>query len=561
MSRNAEGKGPGTGKDAGKATGDKANETAKEKETEAETEAGEERGAAEKAQPDPVRRGLRRSRPIPEITDVEPTTEKRRRFFTRPLSGESGIQSASGLRRRWRWFRPRSESRPPSDLTDTEARAEAAKSAAAELRSRLKEGEKKRPRRTASLPPPIPGSGTSTRAGSGATSSSGPVTGPLPRAGTSPGSGTSIGAAPPVASRGPATGPLTISRPPSPAGGATPPGAPAHESGGPVPENAEAPPGLGPRTPTATERPPFAPGPGDARAGARLPPPFPAPGAIAPSRPSSRSGPPPLPRPSSASDAEPAARTPQPAAEPEARPAAPPPRGPVLRRWRRPLTELSRPLAWQRHDLLVIAIALAVFAIGAAAQRRLAAPSLLAMDQLGLRLSRPSGWLPPRRVGRPVVGLAARTDAADTGDAGLPDPDDPALAALPYHILIQSAVDPIARLEIRIAERPTTGNLRSALVLQRVSRHGEAHWAAESTDRTIGGRDWVRTEFRYTYKGSKTDAPRIASGIEYATINGRLLYTVTVHGSDETARRLEALLVPTLAVDANHPAAVGGETP
>ncbi len=200
-------------------------------------------------------------------------------------------------------------------------------------------------------------------------------------------------------------------------------------------------------------------------------------------------------------------------------------------------------------------MALVLFAVGVVAQRRLSAPSLRPLDQLGLHIASPAGWLPPRRVGRPTGGLVARTGARERPRAGR---RAPAAAGLPYHIQIQSVLDPAARLEIRIAERPTTGNLRSALVLERVSRHGEALWAADSVDSTIGGRDWVRTAYRYAYKGSKSDAPRIATGIEYATINGRLLYAVTLHGrTDADARRLEALLVPTLAVDANHPAAVG----
>jgi hypothetical protein len=224
-----------------------------------------------------------------------------------------------------------------------------------------------------------------------------------------------------------------------------------------------------------------------------------------------------------------------------------------LRRWRRPLTEMFKPPAWQRHDLIVVLFALALFVTGAIAQRRMAKPSLQVTTELGLHLSRPAGWLPPRRVTRPTMGLAASADATAPARAA----PDAAGSSLPYHVVIQSPSDPVARLEIRVAPRPTTGNLRSALILERVSRHGEAHWAADSTDRTIGGRDWVRTEYRYAYKGNKTDAPRIATGIEYAIINGRLLYTVTLHGGEETARQLEALLIPTLAIDANHPAAVG----
>jgi hypothetical protein len=202
-----------------------------------------------------------------------------------------------------------------------------------------------------------------------------------------------------------------------------------------------------------------------------------------------------------------------------------------------------------------VVVAIILFGVGVIAQRRLSAPSLQPLDQLGLHVASPAGWLPPRRVGRPTGGLVSRTGARDGRE---PEAAAPSSPGLPYHIQIQSVLDPVARLEIRIAERPTTGNLRSALVLERVSRHGEALWAADSVDSTIGGRDWVRTAYRYAYKGSKSDAPRIATGIEYATINGRLLYAVTLHGrTDADARRLEALLMPTLAVDANHPAAVG----
>jgi hypothetical protein len=475
---------------------------------EAASEPEEERQEREEAEPaaaeeaPPVRRGLRRSRPIsviPEVTDVDQEAERRKRFFTRPLSGDSGVQSASGVRRRWRWFRPRSESRPPSDLTDTEARAEAAKSAAAELRTRLSQGDRRRTR----PPPPIP---------------------PLPPVFTR--------SRPPSQSAPVSTATLEVKppRPPSASDAAAPETMPAVPTARAV---ADAPPILDPPSvaPAASPRPAE---PGLAAQVAE-----PATEAPRPPRPPSRSG---------ARARAPTGKPLPPSARPGSTPRV---RESALRRWRRPLVELSLPTSRQNHDILVLAVVLVLFAGGVLLQRRLSTPALLPTNELGLHVSRPAGWLPARRVGAPTAGLAA------------PDPDDArprpadAAAGLPYHVVIQSALDPTARLEIRIAERPTTGNLRSALVLQRVSRHGEALWAADSADRTIGGRDWVRTAYRYTYKGSKTDAPRIATGIEYATINGRLLYTVTLHGSAATAPRLEALLVPTLAVDANHPAAVG----
>ena len=581
-------KGEDRGKRGDEEAGARELEAAPGADAEAEPQAkGEAQAEAEASTTaEPSRRGLRRSRPIsviPEISDLERTKEKRRRFFTRPLSGDSGVQSASGLRRRWRWFRPSSrvDTPPPSDLTDTEARAEAARTAAAELRSRLREGPKAKPRATSkrdsAAPPPVP-----------RTSLPGPERPPAPTSLPAPAAAESGAAAAREADapRGEAaTGSLAGAALPAPSG------TPAASQGG----RADSQPGRR----------------ADSQPGRRAPS---QPGTHAHSWPGGRT----ISQPDadsltgsvavSGSIAGPSTSSREASVDADARSGhrrlsssaehadasrhsgarrraervvvdaasavaadragarqadAARVRAGGLRLWRRPLTELTRPLAWQRHDLLVVVVAAALFAGGVAAQHRLAAPSLSPFDQLGLHIGSPSGWLPARRVGRPAAGLVARAEKRGDREpeAAAPerDAEQAAPAALPYHIQIQSSLDPVARLEIRIAQRPTTGNLRSALVLERVSRHGEALWAAESADRTIGGRDWVRTAFRYAYKGSKTDAPRIATAIEYATINGRLLYTVTFHGaSGGDARRLEALLIPTLAVDANHPAAVGG---
>jgi hypothetical protein len=216
-------------------------------------------------------------------------------------------------------------------------------------------------------------------------------------------------------------------------------------------------------------------------------------------------------------------------------------------RRRRRTTEVMPPPFWQRHDLLVVLVALLLFAGGAAAQRVLAAPALVPIDELGLHVARPKTWLSPVRVGPPVSGLAAGVESSAAARPG----------KVLRHVVYQSAVAATARLEIRIAERPASASLKSALVLGRISRYGDSFTPAESTDRTIGGRDWVRTQYRYPFKSAPGDAPVIATAIEYATINGRLMYVVTVHGDEKTVRRLETLLVPTLKVDPNHPAAVG----
>jgi hypothetical protein len=214
----------------------------------------------------------------------------------------------------------------------------------------------------------------------------------------------------------------------------------------------------------------------------------------------------------------------------------------------------GRPSTWMRHDLLVLIGALALLASGVIAYRSLTAPRLTEFSRFGLSLERPGTWLPPQDVPPPPSRLAAAVGGKDG-----PPPEARKVRApeegLPHHVVFQSPLSPLARLEIRIDRRPTYGNLRGALSLARVSRYGEVYWAAESDEQTIDGRDWVRTRFQYAYKAGDGDSPKVATGIEYGTVNGNLVYVVTFHGSDAEAERLRALIAPTFAVDPNHPAA------
>jgi hypothetical protein len=59
----------------------------------------------------------------------------------------------------------------------------------------------------------------------------------------------------------------------------------------------------------------------------------------------------------------------------------------------------------------------------------------------------------------------------------------------------------------------------------------------------------LRTEFQYAIKATEGDAPQVATGIEYATLNASGLYVVTVHGTEAEARRLESLVLSTLTVE------------
>ncbi len=194
---------------------------------------------------------------------------------------------------------------------------------------------------------------------------------------------------------------------------------------------------------------------------------------------------------------------------------------------------MQRPTFHRRHDLAVLAIALTVLASGILISRSLVETAPRRFDRLGLRLNRPSVFLPPQLVSRP-----ASEDAR-----------------LPYHVIYQAPSDPNLKLEVYADGRPALGNMAAALALHRASLYGDMVWLAGSEDVNIGGRVWLKSRYRYAYKADPFDSPRVATAIEAATLNGSLIYVVTLHGEDDSADELADFVIPTLAVDPNHAAA------
>lgn len=194
---------------------------------------------------------------------------------------------------------------------------------------------------------------------------------------------------------------------------------------------------------------------------------------------------------------------------------------------------------WQRYDLWVVLAALAVFATGTLAVRRMTAPETTRLSHAGLSLARPSGWLPVP-VTPPPSPLAA---------AAAPDEARSAAERARYHVVFVDPRAPLSRLEVQIERRPSYGNLRGVLALDRAARYGEYQWAAETSDESIAGRDWVRTRYRYALRTGAGESPRTATAIEYAAVSGNLSYVVTLHGAAAAARELEALVAPTLDVE------------
>jgi hypothetical protein len=200
----------------------------------------------------------------------------------------------------------------------------------------------------------------------------------------------------------------------------------------------------------------------------------------------------------------------------------------------------------QRHDLGVLLFALAIFAGGTLITRRLATPKLIDFDQGGLHFERPVGWLPPQRPSMQSAGLA-RTSAG----FGV---QKTAASDATLHLLYRSARDAKQRIEVKIAPRPGYGNLRGARAVERMGQYGEFYWEADTKDRSIARRDWLRTEFRYAFKASKGGSPQIANAVEYATLKDNRLYIVTIHGDSQAMKDLDKTLAPTLRIE--EPAAV-----
>ncbi len=212
-----------------------------------------------------------------------------------------------------------------------------------------------------------------------------------------------------------------------------------------------------------------------------------------------------------------------------------------------------RPNLLQRHDLVVVIAALALLAAGGLGYRSLTESKIVRFQKLGLSFDRRASWLPPAEIGPPTLRLTGPPGAPSGSATTASTPVIPSPTTVGIHTLYTSAADPYARLEVRIADRPRRFNVRGALGLERRARYGDLYWSASGDVVEIDGTEWLRTRFRYAYKAHENDSPRVATGIEYATLNGKLLYVVTLHGGERAAERLASEIAPSLTIDPSAP--------
>ncbi|MEZ4365009.1 MAG: serine protease [Kofleriaceae bacterium] len=182
---------------------------------------------------------------------------------------------------------------------------------------------------------------------------------------------------------------------------------------------------------------------------------------------------------------------------------------------------------------------LAIVAVFGAAwlHRRLVRAPTQPLSAHGLTLAYATTWLPPEPMPEPAPRLLH-------GDA----PRRPATAELPYRVQLTSSVDSTARLEILVDELPPWSNLVTSLELDRRTRWGELYATVGSEVRSIAGHDWLRTSFRYAHAQAKGDEPRLATGVEYATVDREHLYVITLHGSARALAAIERVTASSLRV-------------
>jgi len=187
-------------------------------------------------------------------------------------------------------------------------------------------------------------------------------------------------------------------------------------------------------------------------------------------------------------------------------------------------------------------IALAILAGGSLLDRSLRKPRLVSYAREGISFKRPGGWLPALEPDAKVSPLAQRT--AGFGVV----PTSEVAATNNVHTIFAAPQDARLRVEVRIEDRPAYPNLPGALSVQRLGHYGEYYWSRSSGNASIASRDWLRTEFRYAWKPSKSGSPQIAEAVEYAIVNEERLFIVTLHASPEGLPSLDALIAQSLRI-------------
>ncbi|MCW5809248.1 MAG: trypsin-like peptidase domain-containing protein, partial [Deltaproteobacteria bacterium] len=194
---------------------------------------------------------------------------------------------------------------------------------------------------------------------------------------------------------------------------------------------------------------------------------------------------------------------------------------------------------YQRQDLFVIIFALVIILVAGRFHGKLTTPQTTMfpptnVDGRGLTFEHAAGWLheplslPAPRLLRDPQGRPPRSDA--------------------LHLAFTPFPEGNARIEVLIDKKPPWSNVTTSLDLDRRTRYGELYKLVDSSVRSIADQNWLRTEYTYAHASHKDDLPRVDRAVEYAIVDSKQLYVITLFGSLPQIERLENVVAPSLRV-------------
>jgi len=196
-------------------------------------------------------------------------------------------------------------------------------------------------------------------------------------------------------------------------------------------------------------------------------------------------------------------------------------------------------LQYQRHDGVVLLLALVVMIVAGRVHAALVTPPVMQFEEHGLTFEHSTAWLGPDPTPVPAPRLLREAE-------GGPAPGITAGTTGLYHVELTSTIDAQAKIEVLIDDLPRWSNYTMWLELDRRTRWGELYHLESSMVRGIAEHDWLRTAYTYAHVADKGDEPRVDHAIEYATVDHDQIYVVTLFGTPGELARIEEVVAPSL---------------
>ena len=217
----------------------------------------------------------------------------------------------------------------------------------------------------------------------------------------------------------------------------------------------------------------------------------------------------------------------------------------LRKRARTDLAELR--VHYHRHDLLVLLLAFVIIIVAGRVHRGLVTPPNNTFDKHGLHFEYLRAYFKLEVTPLPAPRLA-RDPAGGIVPPKNPAPDDDKSIGGLYHAEMSTTAGGSSRIDVLIDKKPSWSNIVTGLELDRRTRWGELYTLDDSSVRSIGGHDWLRTAYTFAHARAKNDTPRVEHAVEYATIDRDQEYVVTVFGTPAEIALVEDTVAPTLTV-------------